>query len=192
MTATRPLRADAYRNKDRLLIAAKAAFAEKGTNTSLTDVARRAGLEMGTLYRHFPTRKALLDAALQDTFEVRRAETEEVAPAAPSPIEALATWLKELLVHANVFRGMAAPLAMALKEQGSDPRASSTAVLDGGARLMARAQESGAVRLDADFSDLVRLVGGIAWASGRAGEPDRVNRLLELLMDGLRRPEDRP
>jgi AcrR family transcriptional regulator len=190
MTATRPLRADAHRNQERLLTAAKAAFAENGSDASIPDIARRAGVEVGTLYRHFPTRKALLEAALQEYFEVRRTEVEEV-PESPAPAEALAAWLKELLVQANAFRGMAAPLAMALQEQGSDPSALSTAVLDGGARLLARAQESGAVRPDANFPDLVKLVGGIAWASGRAKEPDRVNRLLELVMDGLRRPEGR-
>jgi AcrR family transcriptional regulator len=188
MTATRPPRADAHRNQERLITAAKAAFAEHGTDTSLEDIAQRAGVGIGTLYRHFPTRGALLEAALQDYFEARRIEAQDLLGSA-APADALATWLKALLVQANAFRGMAAPLAMALQDLGSDPSALSTAVLDGGARLLARAQKSGAVRPDADFTDLVKLVGGIAWASGRTTDPERVNRLLALVMDGLKRPE---
>jgi AcrR family transcriptional regulator len=188
MTMTRPMRADAHRNEERLVTAAKAAFAEHGTNASLEDIARRAGVGIATLYRHFPTRNALLEGAFQERFEALLAEARDLL-GSPSPAEALATWLKALLVQADSFRGLAAPLAAVLQDQESDLSSLGTAALDGGARLLARAQQSGAVRPDADFMDLVKLIGGIACATERTTDPDRADRLLGLVMDGLTRPE---
>src|SRR3984893_247972 len=180
----RPHRADARRNFDALLVAAKAAFAEHGTDASLEDIARRAGVGIGTLYRHFPTRHGLVEAAFQDRFDALRAEAQYLR-GSPSPADALATWLNALLVQADAFRGLAAPLAAILQDQESDLSSLCTAALDGGARLLARAQQSGAVRPDADFMDLVKLVGGIAVATERATDPDRADRILGLVMDGL-------
>jgi AcrR family transcriptional regulator len=188
MTMTRPMRADAHRNEERLVTAAKAAFAEHGTDASLEDIARRAGVGIGTLYRHFPTRSALLEAALQERFEALLAEAQDLL-GSPSPAGALAAWLKALLVEADAFRGLAAPLAAILQDQESELSSLCTAALDGGARLLARAQQTGAVRPDADFMDLVKLVGGIAVATERATDPDGADRLLGLVMDGLTRPE---
>src|SRR5256885_13044970 len=113
--SSRPMRADARRNYDRLLDAAKAAFAEHGTDAPLDDIAKRAGVGSGTLYRHFPTRLDLIEAVFVqriDNLVVRAAELAE----GPDPEEALLTFLRIVLDHSNSYRGLASVLMVALHE----------------------------------------------------------------------------
>src|SRR3954452_2753784 len=92
-TESRPMRADARRNVERLLAVAKETFAERGADAPLEEIARRAGVGIGTLYRHFPTREALLEALLRDSFEPLRAEADRLLTS-PSPGDALDAWLR--------------------------------------------------------------------------------------------------
>jgi AcrR family transcriptional regulator len=94
------MRADARRNHERLLAEARAAFAAHGTDASLEDVARRAGVGIGTLYRHFPTRHALLSAVFEDAVSDLLARSRELLDA-PEPCTALVTWLREIVSHAG-------------------------------------------------------------------------------------------
>jgi AcrR family transcriptional regulator len=186
-TGTRPTRADARRNYEALLAAARSALAEHGPDAPLDDIARRAGLGIGTLYRHFPTRQSLLAAVFQDGLEAIRAEAEELL-LSTSPAEALARWLRTNLITATTYRGLAASVMVTLLDEGSDLYVACKEMRAAGAALVARAQEAGALRPDVDLSDLLLLVHGIAWAGEQASQPaDRAERLLTVMLQGLGR-----
>jgi AcrR family transcriptional regulator len=181
------LRADARRNRDRLIAVAREAFAERGADASLDDIARRAGVGPGTLYRHFPTRMALMEAVYRDGVEALCAEAYDRL-ASPSPGDALAEWLRSFLAYVATKRGLAKALtAVAGDEKPPFFAACHDMVGEAGAALLARAQESGAIRPDVQVWDLLKLVSGIAMTSEQA--PDCAlmgDRLLALVMDGVR------
>ena len=181
------MRADARRNYERLLAAATAAFAEHGPDASLDDIARRAGVGIGTLYRHFPTRQALLEAVYREQIEALSAEAEDLLDEA-SPGRALATWLRSVLAHNVTHRGLKEAV---MNGEGSELVSSSKARMRAaGAALLARAQQAGAIRDDLDIGDLLRLVYGIALANEKGPEsPALANRCLLIMIDGLRRRE---
>jgi AcrR family transcriptional regulator len=186
----RPLRADARRNYERLLTAATEAFAEHGADdTSLEEIARRAGVGIGTLYRHFPTRQALLEAVYRDQVEAVRVRAEELL-ASEAPGEALADWLRVLVAFSSTKRNLTSAL---LESFGKDSEllSSCSAVICGAAEiLLARAQEAGVARADADARDLIRLVHAVNIASQHtSADPGQSDRLLGLILDGLR-PQD--
>jgi AcrR family transcriptional regulator len=182
--AQRPLRADARRNHRRLLAAARVAFTEHGAEASLDDIARRAGVGSGTLYRHFPTRQALMEAVYRDQVEALCAQGYELLDSLP-PGDALAAWLRALADYIATKRGLASTLTAIMGDQGSQVFASCKQALFAVATaLLTRAQGSGAVRPDADVRDLLMLVHAIAVAAEQA--PDGAERLLVLVMDGLR------
>jgi AcrR family transcriptional regulator len=186
----RPLRADARRNYDRLLAAAAAAFAEHGADdTSLEEIARRAGVGIGTLYRHFPTRQALLEAVYRDQVDAVRARAEDLL-ASEEPGAALADWLRVLVAFSSTKRSLTSAL-LASFGKDSELLSSCSAVICGAAEtLLKRAQQAGVVRPDADARDLIRLVHAVNIAAQPAGsDPGQSDRLLGLILDGLR-PQD--
>jgi AcrR family transcriptional regulator len=177
----RPQRSDARANHDKLVAAARAVFTEKGTSAPLESVAERAGVGIGTLYRHFRTRQALLEAAYVDEVEaMARAATElEGLP----PWEALSQWLHQYVGFAATKRA----LNEALME--ADPNSNvlltcRTAIRVAGDALVERAQRAGVVRDDTTFMDIGRMVGAIAMVPTE--DPEQKERLLELALDGLR------
>jgi len=183
----RPLRADARRNYERLLTAAAEAFAEHGADdASLEEIARRAGVGIGTLYRHFPTRQALLEAVYRDQVQAVRVRAEELL-ASEEPGAALADWLRVLVAFSSTKRSLTSAL---LESFGKDSEllSSCSAVICGAAEiLLARAQEAGVVRADADARDLIRLVHAVNIAAHHTpADPGQSDRLLGLILDGLR------
>lgn len=179
-----PARSDARRNHQVLLDAAREAFAEHGTDASLRDVARRAGVGIGTLYRHFPAREALLEALLRDDFD--RLAERAGALADGDPREALLTWLRELAVGQRTIRGLPESVMEALRDEESQLHASCQAMRDAGGRLLARAQREGAVRGDLTANELLALVAGLVWASEYAPDSEaRLDRLLRVAMEGV-------
>ncbi|MEU5078792.1 MULTISPECIES: TetR/AcrR family transcriptional regulator [Streptomyces] len=186
MTQGRPMRADARRNYERLLKVAAEAFAEHGENASLDDIAKRAGVGSGTLYRHFPTRKALLEAAYVDRIEALGARADELAKEL-APGEALAEWLYELAVGTIQVRGMKALLGSAVTDGGAAAPTVCGAVVKGAvARLVVAAQEAGALRGDVEPIEVLRLAHGVASAAELAGAGEReIRRYLRLLGEGL-------
>ncbi|MFE3166913.1 TetR/AcrR family transcriptional regulator [Streptomyces sp. NPDC059224] len=178
------MRADARRNYDRLLAEARAVFAEHGTDASLEDVARRAGVGIGTLYRHFPNRHALMGAVFEDAVDELLSRAGELR-SAPEPCRALLTWLHEVVVHAAAYRGLSRALLSA--SAASDLARCGTPMREAGAALLTRAQEAGAVRADVQIADLLQLIHAIALAVEESPEdPDLVNRLLTLTLKGLK------
>jgi AcrR family transcriptional regulator len=183
----KPLRADARRNYDRLLAVASEAIAAHGTEASLDDIAKRAGVGAGTLYRHFPTRQHLLDAVFHDRIALLHEQAQQLAATTTDPDAALETWLRAFVDHLRRYRGLSEALK-AIYDHDEDVMAAARDMLRWSVgTLLTRAQESGAVRTDVDTSDLLRIAHG----TGMVVEPEPVgderrDRLVRLLMDGLR------
>jgi AcrR family transcriptional regulator len=182
----RQLRADARVNHDKLVAAARALFTEKSTSAPLEEVAERAGVGIGTLYRHFPTRQALLEAVYIDEVEAMARSAADLAQL--PPWEALSEWLHQYVGFAATKRALNEALMEA--DPGSDVLLTCrTALASAGTALVERAQREGVVRKDTQFADVVRMVGAIAMVPTE--DPEQKTRLLELALDGLRyRSED--
>ncbi|MEV4332878.1 helix-turn-helix domain-containing protein [Streptomyces sp. NPDC049597] len=194
MPAPRPMRADARRNYERLLTEARAVFAEHGTDASLEEIARRSGVGIGTLYRHFPNRHAMMSAVFQEALADLLERSRELA-GAEQPCAALVEWLRALITHAGEYRGLARALMSASADKGSALASCSVPLRAAGERLLARAQESGAVRTDVSIGDLMQLTNAIALAAEESpGDARLADRLLTLTLRGLKadRPADRP
>jgi len=181
--AVPPMRADARRSHERLLAAATAAFAENGADAPLEDIARRAGVGIGTLYRHFPTRLDLQEEVFRTQVRAVCAQGEELA-GSPSPGDAFAGWLRVLAGYLANKRGLASALVAARGKDAEVISACSQIIRGTAERLLARAQQTGAVRDDLTATDIMMLVHGVAVATERT--PEQADRLLSLTLDGLR------
>jgi AcrR family transcriptional regulator len=178
----RPKRADARRNYEKLLEAARAAFADHGTDASLEDIARRAGVGIGTLYRHFPTRQELLEAVYIDEVEAMSAKANDLSDL--DPWDALVTWLRQFVRYAATKRALADELLNTIDAEAPVFVSCRAAISDAGDMLLRRAQEAGEARKDTDFTDVGRMVAGIA--SIRTADPGQIDRILDMALDGLR------
>jgi AcrR family transcriptional regulator len=190
--AGRPRRADARRNYEQLVAQARTAFAEFGADASLDEIARRARVASGTLYRHFPTRLDLIEAVLNEQI----AELVDLGRGlltVEDKFDALSTWLRAALTHALTYRGLSAAVMNSALDHGNDLASTWHAeMFEVGAALLARARQSGVVIADADEADVLKMVGAIAWAAHDSPDDSaQADRLLALLMNGLR-PSDLP
>ncbi|WP_406233386.1 TetR/AcrR family transcriptional regulator [Nocardia sp. NBC_01009] len=184
--AQRPMRADARRNYEQLLVAARTAFAEHGIDASLDDIARRAEVGNATLYRHFPTRQALLEAVHRDQIEALSEEARELLTA-QAPGEALATWLRAVAAHGSTSRGLVAALTAALHNGGSDMSWCRETIFAAATALLTRARQSRAVRPDITAAQLLKLVNAIAFVTERELDGgEQAEQLISLVMDGIR------
>ena len=181
-TDTRPKRADARRNEEKLVAAAREAFAEHGVATSLEDIARRAGVGIGTLYRHFPTRPALLEAVYLEEVQQICASADQFA--AVDPWEALTGWLRLYAGFAATKRALFDELLPYIGQDAEVFQSCKAVIGATGEALLGRAQEAGAVRPDVTFMDVARMVGGIA--TMRMAEQAEIDRILDVALDGLR------
>ncbi|MET7481101.1 helix-turn-helix domain-containing protein [Streptomyces sp. NPDC005648] len=187
MTQVKPMRADARRNYERLLKVAAEAFAEHGEGASLDDIAKRAGVGSGTLYRHFPTRQALLEAVYVDTIEALGDRADELAKELP-PGEALAEWLYELCIRTIEVRGLKALLGSAVTDGSNAALTACGTHMKGAAeRLVVAAQREGTLRPDIESIEVLRLAHGVSQAAELAsGGTRHLRRYLSLLTEGLR------
>ncbi|MFC7625135.1 TetR/AcrR family transcriptional regulator [Microlunatus sp. GCM10028923] len=178
------LRANARRNRERLLAAAEEVVTERGTSASLRDIARRAEVGIGTLYRHFPTREALLEALMQERFERLQARADELL--GEPPYRAVVTWLRDLAAASATVHGLPDAVLSALRDRDSALHAACDGMRTAGARLLERAQSAGAIRADLTPSDLLALTAGLAWASDYAEDKEaRLERLFAVMETGL-------
>jgi AcrR family transcriptional regulator len=189
-TETRKLRADAIRNRERVLEAAKAVFTQGGAEASLEAVARHAGVGIGTLYRHFPTREALYEAVYRR--EVGQlVELARHLEGSTAPVEALRRWMRSFVEFVATKKGMAAALAVAA-HGSSDLVAYSLDRLTGAVgELLHRAVAASEIRADIDPEDLLRTLVGLCYAHDRPGWQIKVLRLVDVFIDGLRRRPDK-
>ena len=187
--AGRPRRADAQRNYGQLVEQARIAFAEFGVDASLDEIARRAGVASGTLYRHFPTRLDLIEAVLAGQIAELIALGRGLLTA-EDEFDALSAWLRAAVMHALTYRGLsAAVMNSALDRENGLVSSWHAELFEVGAALLARARQSGAVVADADEADVLKMIGAIAWAAQDAPDSSaQADRLLALLMNGLRHP----
>ena len=181
----RPLRADARRNRDRLVAAAADVVAEQGSGASLEEVARRAGVGSATLHRHFADRRDLLAAVFAGHVDELCAAGDDLLRG-PRAGEALVDWLRAVLRHACRHRGLAAAALAAAGGQGVGA-AAHVRIRAAGERLLARAQAAGEVRADLRIGELLQLVNAISLAAER--EPQAAllaDRLLSIAVEGVR------
>jgi AcrR family transcriptional regulator len=179
------VRADARRNREQLLTAAKAVLAELGAGVNLEEIARRAGVGIATLYRNFPSREALLEAVYRrDVENLSAAATQLIETMAPG--DALHEWMRRALEYAAIKKGMTSALASITDGSSELYAYSSRLYTDAVTLLVQRATESGDIREGVDPVDLLGALGALAHGSARADWQARALRLLDILMDGLR------
>jgi AcrR family transcriptional regulator len=186
-------RADALRNRERLLAAAKAVFSAGGPDASLEAVARRADVGIGTLYRHFPTRESLYEAVYRHEVEQLSEFAEELKDD-PSPVGALRRWLRSNVEFVATKKGMSAALALTAQGTSQSPSALMTfsyeRLTKAVGALLDRAVEAGEIRGDLGPDDLLRALIGMCYLHDQPGWQASVVRLMDVLVDGLRvRPD---
>ena len=179
---TRPKRADARRNYEKVLAAAREAFAEGGESTALEEIARRAGVGIGTLYRHFPNRQALLEALYVN-------EVDEVCRSAAAldggdPWEELNGWFEGLMGYFATKRALASELLNYLDQDAPLFQTCRVTLYAAGEPLLKRAQDAGVVRSDIEFSEVMQMVFAIAKVP--TSDPGQTKRMLRVALDGLR------
>jgi len=175
------LRSDALRNRERILAAAEDVFLERGANVTLDDIAKRAGVGIGTLYRRFPTREELLAATYSARFESLAASS-RLADTGLDPLSALRGYLEQLVEHTNVYRGLAALLGTVLRVGTPGCVATSAE----GHRLLANGQAAGVVRPDISFDDVVCVATAISMATGQEASPiAHIAHLVDVFLNGI-------
>jgi len=183
---TRKPRADAIRNRERVLEAAKAVFSAGGAEASLEAVAREAGVGIGTLYRHFPTREALFEA-------VYRREVQQLADLAEQlkqdakPIDALRQWMRSIVKFVATKKGMSAALTLAVDKNSKLFSSSADRLARTVGGLLDRAIAAGEIRDDISPEDLLRAVVGMCYMHDQPGWQTSVSRLVDVFVDGLRK-----
>jgi AcrR family transcriptional regulator len=181
ITLVSPKRADARRNRERVLVAAREVFAECGESTALEEIARRAGVGIGTLYRHFPSRQALLEALyVNEVEEVCRSAT-QLDDADPG--QAFNEWFERLIAYLATKRALANELMNYLDADAPLFKECRAELFSAGEPLLKRAQDAGAVRTDVEFSQVMQMVGGISKIPADRGQ---IEHILGIALDGLR------
>ena len=183
--APRTLRADAQRNRDELLARAAEVFAERGVDASLEEIARRAQVGIGTLYRHFPTRDALVEAVYRREVQTVCGGVDELL-AEHAPDEALAIWMRSFAGYVARKRGMSMALKSVLGADNPLFSESHQRLQEAVATLVAAAAASGSIRGDFPPDDLLRALGSMCMATDTPGWAVRIDRMVDLLIDGLR------
>jgi AcrR family transcriptional regulator len=178
------MRADAQKNYDHLLAVARDVFTEHGADASLRDLARRAGVGLGTLYRHFPTREALLEALLRSSFDTLTAKAGELETS-DSADDALVLWLRETIAVTHSHRGVITSMMAAIADPNSALHASCVTMRASGARILARAQAEGLARDDIDGADLFALVGALAWLNDQPSHAPRADHLFGVIASAI-------
>ncbi|HET6233008.1 MAG TPA: helix-turn-helix domain-containing protein [Longimicrobiaceae bacterium] len=177
-----PMRADAQRNRDRLLEVAVRAFSQGGADVPLDAIAKEAGVGIGTLYRHFPTREALVEAAYRSEL-ARVCDSAGALLAASAPEVALREWMGRFIAYLAAKRGMVDALRAVIASGGNPYEQSRARMTDAVRRLVEAGAAAGTVRGDVEPADIVTSLSGVSLA---AADPAQRERLLDLLMDGLR------
>jgi AcrR family transcriptional regulator len=178
-------RADAIRNRERVLEAAKAVFSAGGPEASLETVARKAGVGIGTLYRHFPTREALFEAVYRREVQ-QLSELAEQLKSEADPVEALRRWLRSNVEFVATKKGMSAALALAVQSSSELTAFSFERLTKAVGALLDRAVAAGEIRSDISPEDILRALVGMCYLHDQPGWQNSVVRLLDVFVDGLR------
>jgi AcrR family transcriptional regulator len=179
-------RADAERNRQRLLEAAKASFAKSGAATSLEEIARVAGVGIGTLYRHFPTRDALVEHVYREALDRLSADAERLAKTHP-PLEALRQWLLLFIDYISTKKLMADLLASLAGGPAALYAASGPRLKKAIADLVEHAKANGDIQFEGEPFDLLMAVGGLGYGNAAPGWEKRARQMVDILIAGLKR-----
>jgi AcrR family transcriptional regulator len=174
------MRADAQKNYEHLLAVANEVVTEDGADASLREIARRAGVGLGTLHRHFPKREVLLDALLRARFDELAVKAGELN-SSPSPGDALLSWLRAAVAVAHEYNGAINSMVAAIADPDSTLHTSCQAMKAAGTHLLVRAQEQGLARPDLNGSDLFGMLGALAWLRDQPALAERVDHLFDVI-----------
>jgi AcrR family transcriptional regulator len=184
--ARKPLRADAQRNYDKIVETARATFRERGSDASLDEIAKRAGVGPGTLYRHFPTREALIDAVMRDWTDRINADAEEAAASDLPPRDALAAWFNKFVENVGIYHGAAAKVMAAMDDEGSPIYRKCQVLVGANRKVLDSIRDQGALREGVDAREVMRIVSGIATVVDQQGiSADDAEPMLTIVLDGI-------
>ncbi|HEX3706581.1 MAG TPA: helix-turn-helix domain-containing protein [Mycobacteriales bacterium] len=183
--AHRAMRADAQRNRDKLVEVAAIAFARDGIDTSLEDIARTAEVGIGTLYRHFPSRDALLEAVFRHNVDDIAGQADELLETLPAD-QALAEWMSRFVRYVATKKGLATHLKSVVSHDAEIFAYSHDRMDTTMRRMVETGQKQGTIRLDVDYHDVLKGLSGVCMMSDVPGWQDQACRVSGLLMDGLR------
>jgi AcrR family transcriptional regulator len=178
------MRADAEKNYGHILAIARDLLGKGGTEASLRDIARTAGVGLGTLYRHFPSREALLEALLRANFDKLAARARELESSHSAGV-ALVSWLREIVTVAHNYSGAIQSMVSAIDDEASALHASCVMMKAAGTRLLVRAQDAAAARDDIDGADLFALVSALAWLNDQPALASRADRLFKVIAGAI-------
>ena len=178
------MRADARKNYSHLLTVAREVVTEHGADASMREIARRAGVGLATLLRHFPTREALFEALLRENLETLTQQANELESSNPAD-EALVSWFREGVAFVGSYSGVVALMASAHADPDSPLYAPCAAVHSAGARLLRRAQAEGTARADMDADDLFALMSALGWLVGQHSFAPRADHLFHLIASAI-------
>jgi AcrR family transcriptional regulator len=178
------MRADAQKNYEHLLDVARVVVTEQGADASLRDVARRAEVGLGTLYRHFPTREALLEALLRASFDELATHAAELE-SSRSPQDALVIWLRDCVAFSHTYRGVTTMMMTAIEEPESALHESCVTMRAAGTQLLTRAQAVGTARADLDGTDLFALIAALAWLGDQPSSAERADHLFDVIATAI-------
>ena len=181
------MRADARQNYMRVLAVARDIVNEHGINVSMRDIARRAGVGLATLLRHFPTREALFEALLCTNLDGLTQKAAELETAT-SPDDALVSWFREWVAFAQSYRGVVTLMAAAHTNPDSALYTACAAVHSASARLLIRAQAEGTARADMNGDDLFALMSALGWAVDQPSFAPRADHLFHLIASSIQTP----
>lgn len=183
-TASTPRRADALRNREQLLAAAASVFSAEGATAPLDRVARAAGIGNATMYRHFPTRDALLEALLTNVYRELIDLAHQLSQTEPR-VDAVERWLRAFIDYSQSYVQLPESIVAALYDETSALHSSCEELRSVAGCLIEHAQDDGSLRSDINVRDVTAQAGGIAWITQRSGDDEQATRLLTVLMEGL-------
>ncbi len=181
----RPMRADARRNYDKILATARIVFTERGTDSSLDEIAKRAGVGPGTLYRHFPTREALVDALMQDWTDRVAADAEAAIATGLPARQMLLDWFEHFIDHITLHRGAASKICAAMDDPASPMYRKCRVMSDANRRVIDHLDADGDLRPGIDAANVMRLVSGVASVADTSHTELDVRPMLEVVVDGI-------
>lgn len=184
----KPMRADARRNRDLLIAAAREVFKERGSDGSLDEIAKRAGVGPGTLYRHFPTRDDLIDALMRDWAVQVDADSAEVIASDLDARAALTAWFERFCDSIGIYRGAAAKFVSAMDDESSPIYGKCQVLAGANEKVIAHVAELGALRAGIDARQVMRLVSGVASVADESGmDAAQARPMLDIIIQGILR-----
>jgi AcrR family transcriptional regulator len=186
----RPLRADAQRNYDKIIETARRLFRERGSACTLDEIAKRAGVGPGTLYRHFPTRDDLIDAVMREWAEQVQADAQAVIDAGEPARATLTAWFSRFLDNVGIYQGAAAKVMSAMDDPSSPIYRKCRVLAAANRQVLESEQVRPALREGVDPGQVMRLVSGISISIDQTGlDPSQAEPMLRIVLDGVLRPE---